>query len=207
MSDVKKVITPGDYKIHALALKKDGSLWEWGDNGSGLKLSPEKLLDDITIFYRNIAVKNDGTVLAWSNRRKPYEVNIPFKMCPEIEKVSFPSEQVSMAVNDILLLIPSIEPIDGDYTNIKYSSSDEQVALVTSRGVVTAKQPGTTNITVTVDGQFTATCKVTVKESTGINEVESQHTADGNIYSLSGQRLAAPKKGINIINGRKVIVK
>ena len=30
---------------------------------------------------------------------------------------------------------------------------------------------------------------------------------DGAIYNLQGQRLNAPRKGINIINGRKVIVK
>ena len=29
----------------------------------------------------------------------------------------------------------------------------------------------------------------------------------GNIYNLNGQKLSAPQKGINIINGRKVIVK
>jgi len=27
------------------------------------------------------------------------------------------------------------------------------------------------------------------------------------IFSLSGQRLAAPKKGINIVGGKKVVVK
>jgi len=27
------------------------------------------------------------------------------------------------------------------------------------------------------------------------------------IYNLRGQRLAAPQKGINIINGKKVVVK
>ena len=30
---------------------------------------------------------------------------------------------------------------------------------------------------------------------------------EGNIYNLNGQKLSAPQKGINIINGRKVIVK
>jgi len=27
------------------------------------------------------------------------------------------------------------------------------------------------------------------------------------VYSLSGQRLAAPKKGLNIVGGRKVVIK
>ena len=30
---------------------------------------------------------------------------------------------------------------------------------------------------------------------------------EGNIYNLNGQKLSSPLKGINIINGRKVIVK
>ena len=27
------------------------------------------------------------------------------------------------------------------------------------------------------------------------------------VYSLSGQKLSKPKKGINIVNGRKIVVK
>ena len=44
--------------------------------------------------------------------------------------------------------------------------------------------------------------------STGISGIITDGTkADAPIYSLSGQRLTAPKKGINIIGGKKVVVK
>ena len=38
-------------------------------------------------------------------------------------------------------------------------------------------------------------------------KVDYEPARDGHVYSISGQRLSAPRKGINIINGRKVIVK
>ena len=38
-------------------------------------------------------------------------------------------------------------------------------------------------------------------------EVAPERPAQQGIYNLAGQRLEAPQKGINIINGRKVIVK
>ena len=34
-----------------------------------------------------------------------------------------------------------------------------------------------------------------------------EKASDGVIYNLRGQRLTAPQKGINIIGGRKVVVK
>ena len=44
--------------------------------------------------------------------------------------------------------------------------------------------------------------------STGIEGVIKDGTEkDAPIYSLSGQRLTAPQKGINIIGGKKVIIK
>lgn len=46
---------------------------------------------------------------------------------------------------------------------------------------------------------------VTGIEST--EKVDYEPARDGHVYSISGQRLSAPRKGINIINGRKVIVK
>ena len=45
----------------------------------------------------------------------------------------------------------------------------------------------------------------------GINEIEgdSQLTADGGqgIYNLAGQRLRKMQKGINIVGGKKILVK
>ena len=44
--------------------------------------------------------------------------------------------------------------------------------------------------------------------ATAINDVKSQPNADsGAIYSISGQRLDVPKKGVNIIGGKKVVIK
>ena len=40
-----------------------------------------------------------------------------------------------------------------------------------------------------------------------INDVQTTGRIETSVFSLSGQRLAAPRKGINIIGGRKVIVK
>lgn len=46
------------------------------------------------------------------------------------------------------------------------------------------------------------------KDYSSINEmVQPLGTASPVIYNLSGQKLTAPKKGINIINGQKVVVK
>ena len=42
---------------------------------------------------------------------------------------------------------------------------------------------------------------------TGISNVSVDIPTPGHIYTLSGQRLTAPRKGINIIKGKKVVVK
>lgn len=44
-------------------------------------------------------------------------------------------------------------------------------------------------------------------DTTGIDELNSDATRDTPVYNLRGQRLAAPQKGINIVGGRKVVVK
>ena len=45
-------------------------------------------------------------------------------------------------------------------------------------------------------------------DPTGIESVKRDWTNGNNVYyDLKGNRLDAPKKGLNIINGKKVIVK
>ena len=46
-----------------------------------------------------------------------------------------------------------------------------------------------------------------INEATAIDKVKVDKTQGGAVYNLSGQRLTAPRKGINIIGGKKVVVK
>lgn len=61
-------------------------------------------------------------------------------------------------------LVAFISPSDADITDVRWSSSNSAVASVGAlTGVVTANASGTATITVTtVDGDFTASCEVTV---------------------------------------------
>lgn len=44
-------------------------------------------------------------------------------------------------------------------------------------------------------------------DATSINNVENNMKNNGVIYNMNGQRLSAPVRGINIINGKKVVIK
>ena len=44
-------------------------------------------------------------------------------------------------------------------------------------------------------------------DDTGINTVATTQKENETIYTLSGQRVATPVKGINIINGKKIVIK
>lgn len=46
-----------------------------------------------------------------------------------------------------------------------------------------------------------------INEATAIHEVKMNKAHDSAVYNLSGQQLSAPQKGINIIGGKKVVVK
>ena len=45
-------------------------------------------------------------------------------------------------------------------------------------------------------------------ETTGINTIDhSSLTIDHSVYNLNGQRVDSPKKGLYIVNGKKVVLK
>ena len=48
---------------------------------------------------------------------------------------------------------------------------------------------------------------VGVEDPSGITTVQTEQNANGAVYNLSGQRLATPKKGLNIIGGKKIVVR
>ena len=109
-----------------------------------------------------------------------------------------------------------IEAVVGEYTNymmkggrfIKIKDEEETVMMPAHRAYLPLL---TTEVSPTPGGAKSVVLLlwdddvVTGIEST--EKVDYEPARDGHVYSISGQRLSAPRKGINIINGRKVIVK
>ena len=73
----------------------------------------------------------------------------------------------TMQVGDRANLVATVKPTNATNQNVTWSSSNQQVATISSEGIITAVSKGTTVITVTtLDGNYTATCNLTVNEKT-----------------------------------------
>lgn len=84
-------------------------------------------------------------------------------------------------------LTATLTPADAT-TTITWTSSNEAVATVSSKGVISALTTGTTTITATA-GELTATCTITVKEATAITcaqAVEIAKTVSANNEIAAG---------------------
>lgn len=83
---------------------------------------------------------------------------------------------------DTFQLTATIEPANANNKNIIWSSSNEKVATVNQKGLVTAKSIGETTISATTEeGHFTASAAITVKMKQDISAyIETKVVPDGN---------------------------
>ncbi len=58
-----------------------------------------------------------------------------------------------------------------------------------------------------IPSRSVVTVVMTLGESSGISDIRAERAADNKIYSLGGQQVSSPQKGIYIKNGKKYIVK
>ncbi len=81
----------------------------------------------------------------------------------EVSGVSLSETSKSLKVGESFTLSATVSPEDATDKTVSWASSDKTVATVDASGLVTAKRPGTTSITVTTkDGGKKADCTVTV---------------------------------------------
>jgi hypothetical protein len=116
--------------------------------------------------------------------------------------------------NSLVAVVESqhIAATDGDYTNfmmkggkfIKIQQDDGSVKMPANRAYLPL-------LTSAISGSNAKEIMLywDDEEATGIESLTPGQSpmGEGSIYNLNGQKLSAPQKGINIINGRKVIVK
>ena len=94
-----------------------------------------------------------------SNIKKTVRVNVSYP----VTGVALEQSSAKLEVGKTLSLKAYVNPTNATNQNVRWKSSNNAIATVSSTGVITAKKAGKVDITVTtVDGNKTATCIVEV---------------------------------------------
>ena len=119
-------------------------------------------------------LKKDGKVKikvqAFDNGKNAGVYENEVIVCPKFDENIFSSGDYKVAAGDDLSLNVDLGVYEECYKNIKYTSTDEEVAAVSSDGIVSAKKKGSTTIKVN-NGYKTVTKKVNVVAASGVNSV------------------------------------
>ncbi len=90
-----------------------------------------------------------------------------------ITGISISDETLELKVDSIFQLTATVEPESANQ-NVVWTIDDENIALLSQAGWVTAKAKGNTTITVaTENGEFSATCILTVIDNIAVNELQN----------------------------------
>lgn len=235
MDDVVSVVSGRSF---AYAIKDDASLWAWGQNTRGQvgdgsntnSLLPVKILENVASVSAGslygMAIKKDGSVWTWGKNTSgqlgdgtTIDRNVPTKVLDSVSALEEPSllaidGSITLCAGSRKVLTNLWEPSDADYESMKWSSFDESIASVSSKGVVTGISPGETTLTmhlISKSGREQSTnyhVLVTETDDTAtlISSILPQLPISSQIHDLSGRRVNAPiQKGIYIINGKKIV--
>ena len=120
-----------------------------------------------------------------------------------VQSVGLNTNQVELSVGEENKLVATVTPEAATNKEVTWASSTPEVATVDQDGKVVAQKPGNATITVTTkDGNKTATCEVTVKETpvavtgVGLNTNDLKLSAgEGNqlVVTITPQHATNPK--------------
>lgn len=119
----------------------------------------------------------------------------------EVKSITLNNTSLTMNAGDTKQLVKTINPSNAK-TTLKWSTNNNKVATVDSKGKVTAKAKGTATITVTTANGKKATCKVTVRDASGYTTKLNGHkvklpVGDDRVYILDTQDFSTSNHRVN----------
>ncbi len=108
-------------------------------------------------------VKTGSTTITAKTNDGGFEASCTVNVINAVMGITISDNSIMLYPNKTKQLKASVTPADADNQSIMWESSDDDVATVSQSGLVTSVAPGTATITAkSVDGEYTATCTVTV---------------------------------------------
>jgi uncharacterized protein YjdB len=188
-------------------------IWE-SNNESVATVSSEGLITAVSEGSATITVKTED-----GNFTATCMIIVTVPAIP-VMGISLNQTEAELDVREVLFLVATVLPSDATNKNLIWGSSNTSVAKVYAGGMVLALSTGSATITVTTeDGGLAATCLITVRNVTGINEIgtncvvypnpfadyiiiDATENGTATIYDLSGKVLlnTTLKAGKNTVN-------
>ena len=118
-----------------------------------------------SIRYSNEAYKDYNRFYTSESASGKPVLNIVYVPAINVSSVSISRSSAQMAIGEKITLSTTITPLNATNKDIIWSSSNNNIATVSSNGVITAKKKGTVHITATtVDGGKKSSCYVVVTD-------------------------------------------
>ena len=189
-------------------------IWE-SSNNNVVSVTSEGLLKGVRAGIATVTCTSVATGLSTSST-----VTVGY--------VSLSTYKICISEGKSVVIVPTVKPSVLSDKSVKWESSDEGVAMVTSGGKVIGVKAGIASITCTsVATGLSVSCKVTVASSSGtrsfagndeeiisIGKMAEDVLEPYDVYDLSGHKLLNQvtsldglPNGIYIVNGRKVLKK
>ena len=113
-----------------------------------------------------VALGSTSVLVTTSEGNKTDILNV-LVIAEHVTGITLPESELTMNLGEEKQLLPTVEPHTALNKSVTFESNDPTVVSVRPNGYLTALKPGEATITVrTQDGGFSATCKITVIDST-----------------------------------------
>lgn len=142
----------------------------------------------------------DARIIATSEDNKDANDYCIIKVLQPLNGITLDKSSITMSsLGQTEQLNVNYVPENASNKEIKWTSSNESVCIV-SNGTIVAVGYGTSVIIATSsDGGYLAICTVTVEDTTGIEGITNDKDSNVQYFDLAGRPLSSPGKGITII--------
>ena len=182
-------ITASDEQTYQWQQSTDsGSNWTNIESATSAKYTTEATTTSMSGYQYRCVVKSASGVSVISNAAT---LTVQAKPAPvSVTGVSLDKATLELYTGDSATLTATVEPSDAANQNVTWQSDNANVATVEG-GTVTAVGVGETTIRVTTEeGNYTATCKVTVTQSTYSISADTTALNFGSVYTGYAQPAA-----------------